>query len=81
MSSICKICEGKLEDGRVLPCGKWACNLCIDFLSTTDKKLMACKNCDKKHVIPPNGFPSESDSVPQIPEKKSEKTMTKREKK
>ena len=70
MSSICNICEGKLEDGRALPCGKWACNLCIDFLSTTDKKQMKCKNCDKKHEIPPNGFPSESDSVPQIHEAK-----------
>ena len=70
MSSICNICEGKLEDGRALPCGKWACNLCIDFLSTTDKKQMKCKNCDKKHEIPPNGFPPESDSVSQIHEAK-----------
>ena len=68
MSSICSICEGKLEDGRALPCGKWACNLCIDFLSTTDKKQMACKNCDKKHVVPPDGFPSESKSAAQTPE-------------
>jgi hypothetical protein len=54
---ICKICENKMVDPRLLPCGKSVCHRCVDILADTDKKKIKCQNCAKIHEIPDEGFP------------------------
>jgi hypothetical protein len=53
---ICKICENKMVDPRILPCGKSVCHQCLDILADTDKKKIKCQNCGKTHEIPDDGF-------------------------
>jgi hypothetical protein len=53
---ICKICDTKMVDPRLLPCGKSVCHRCVDFLADTDKKRIKCQNCAKIHEIPDEGF-------------------------
>jgi len=54
---ICKICENKMVDPRLLPCGKSVCQRCVDAIADTDKKRIKCENCAKIHEIPDEGFP------------------------
>ena len=61
---MCNICEEKLKDPRILPCGPSFCNRCILSESETETSLTAfgtktfkCQKCDKKHNIPLDGFP------------------------
>jgi hypothetical protein len=54
---ICKICENKMVDPRLLPCGKSVCHRCVDIIADTDKKRIKCENCAKIHEIPDEGFP------------------------
>jgi uncharacterized protein YoxC len=53
---ICKICDNKMVDPRLLPCGKSVCHRCVDYLADTDKKKIKCQNCGKIHEIPDGGF-------------------------
>jgi hypothetical protein len=53
---ICKICENKMVDPRILPCGKSVCHRCVDILADTDKKKINCESCAKIHEIPEEGF-------------------------
>jgi len=53
---ICKICDNKMVDPRILPCGKSVCHRCVDFLAGTDIKRIKCQNCAKIHLIPNDGF-------------------------
>jgi hypothetical protein len=53
---ICGVCEEKLVDPRLLPCGKSVCQKCVDFLADTNKKRIKCENCAKIHEIPEEGF-------------------------
>jgi hypothetical protein len=53
---ICTICDNKMVDPRLLPCGKSVCHRCVDFLADTDKKKIKCQNCAKTHEIPVGGF-------------------------
>jgi hypothetical protein len=53
---ICKICENKMVDPRILPCGKSVCHRCVDILADTNKKRIKCQYCAKIHEIPDNGF-------------------------
>jgi hypothetical protein len=53
---ICKICDNKMVDPRILPCGKSVCHRCVDILADTDKKKIKCQNCAKTHEIPDEGF-------------------------
>jgi hypothetical protein len=53
----CKICENKMVDPRLLPCGKSVCHRCVDIIAETDKKRIKCQNCAKTHEIPEEGFP------------------------
>ena len=53
---ICKICENKMVDPRLLPCGKSVCHRCVDLIVDTDKKRIKCQNCAKTHEIPEEGF-------------------------
>ena len=54
---ICFVCENKLDDPRLLPCGMSVCNKCVDFLSDTKKRIVKCQHCGKTHEIPQEGFP------------------------
>ncbi len=54
---ICKICENKMVDPRLLPCGKSVCHRCLDLIADTDKKRIKCQNCAKIHEILDSGFP------------------------
>ena len=54
---ICKICDNKMVDPRILPCGRSLCHRCVDLLIDTDKKRIKCQNCAKTHEIPDEGFP------------------------
>lgn len=61
---MCNICEEKLKDPRILPCGPSFCNRCILSESETETSLTAfgtktfkCQKCGKKHNIPQDGFP------------------------
>jgi uncharacterized protein YoxC len=53
---ICKTCERKMVDPRILPCGKSVCHRCVDLIADTDKKRIKCENCAKIHEIPDEGF-------------------------
>jgi hypothetical protein len=54
--SICKICENKIVDPRILPCGRSVCHRCVDLIADTDKKRIKCQHCGKIHEIPDDGF-------------------------
>ena len=54
---MCNVCEQKLRDPRMLPCGRSVCNSCIDTLADTNKKKIKCQDCGKVHEIPHEGFP------------------------
>ena len=58
---ICKICDCKLVDPIVLPCGKSICRKCVGILADTEKKYIKCENCEKNHEIPIDGFPLNQD--------------------
>lgn len=53
---LCDVCEGTLNDPRVLPCGKFICLVCIDFLLDSDRKIIKCRDCGKTHEVPNEGF-------------------------
>jgi hypothetical protein len=53
----CKICERKLDDPRILPCGRSFCNKCIFTIADTEKTRIKCLECAKIHEIPEQGFP------------------------
>jgi hypothetical protein len=53
---ICKICDNKMVDPRLLPCGMSVCHRCVDILADTDKNRIKCQNCGKIHEIPDGGF-------------------------
>jgi hypothetical protein len=54
---ICDVCDNKMVDPRLLPCGRSVCHRCVDILADTDKKKIKCQNCAKTHEIPDEGFP------------------------
>ena len=55
---ICDVCDNKLVDPRLLPCGKSVCHRCVDVLADSDKKRIKCQNCAKIHEIQIDvGFP------------------------
>jgi paraquat-inducible protein B len=53
---ICNVCENKMVDPRLLPCGMSVCHKCVDLLVDTDKQKIKCQNCAKTHEIPDDGF-------------------------
>jgi hypothetical protein len=54
---ICKICDRKLDDPRILPCGESFCNKCINDLADRDNNVIECQNCQTQHAILDGGFP------------------------
>ena len=55
---ICKICDCKLRDPRILPCGQFICHNCVEILRELDEKCVKCASCGETHEIPDKGFPS-----------------------
>ena len=53
----CKVCESKLKDPRILPCGQSVCAECIPDISDANKERIKCQSCSKTHEIPRDGFP------------------------
>jgi len=53
---ICKVCDNKIKDPRLLPCGRSVCHRCVDLIADTEKKRIKCQNCGKIHEIPDEGF-------------------------
>ena len=53
----CKNFTCKLEDNRLLPCGRSICSKCIDFLQSLNENRIKCLSCAEIHDIPANGFP------------------------
>ena len=53
----CEVCEHKMVDPRLLPCGKSVCHGCVDAIADKGKKRIECENCTKIHDIPDDGFP------------------------
>jgi len=66
---LCKICDQKFQDPRILPCGESYCNNCINsevnieaetahskVLYGAQTKTIKCQNCRKKHELPREGF-------------------------
>jgi hypothetical protein len=57
---ICIVCNRKLEDPRILPCGKSFCHKCIEEkLLEPNTNRINCQNCGNAHEKPLNqiGFP------------------------
>lgn len=54
---ICKLCNSKLIDPRVLNCGHTVCNKCIELIYNQQKKGIECLFCLRFHEMPKNGFP------------------------
>ena len=52
----CKVCESKLRNPVVLPCGNSICNECVDFLKVSKNDYLVCSDCHQTHIIPENGF-------------------------
>ena len=74
---ICKICECKLSDPRVLPCGNSICNNCIDFLINSGENHMKCRFCGKTHQVPSDGFPSNNELAELVKVKPNEVSRNK----
>ena len=53
---LCKICDQKLDDPRLLPCGRSVCHKCVDVLLDTDRQRIKCFYCAKTHDLPKDGF-------------------------
>jgi len=54
---VCNVCEQKMMDPRIFPCGKSVCNRCVDNLADANKNHLVCDDCGKTHEIPRDGFP------------------------
>jgi hypothetical protein len=54
---MCVVCETRIKDPRLLPCGQSICNLCVDIIADTAKVKVKCQSCGKCHEIPHEGFP------------------------
>jgi len=52
---ICTICEGRLENPKILPCGETICSFCVTSLKIVDK-MFKCLVCKKKHEMPIDGL-------------------------
>jgi hypothetical protein len=52
----CQICNNKLKDPKLLPCGESICERCIPVETFDSKKQ--CILCHEEHIIPVSGLPS-----------------------
>jgi hypothetical protein len=55
---ICPLCNEELNDPRLLPCGRTACNDCIlKELEKDQENILRCEFCTETHQMPEKGFP------------------------
>ena len=54
---ICKLCQQKLVDPRVLNCGNTVCHKCIIAIYDKQTNGFDCIFCFKFHIMPKIGFP------------------------
>ncbi len=52
---LCKHCEGRLQEPKILPCGETICSLCETSIQVNDQ-MFDCLVCKEKHKMPENGF-------------------------
>ncbi len=48
---LCKVCDSKLNDPRLLPCGQSVCGECVAKLADTSNQRIKCLNCFKNEPI------------------------------
>ena len=53
----CKYCEGRLEEPKLLPCGKSICSLCVSTIKLNQSSEYDCSACNQKHEMSKNGLP------------------------
>jgi hypothetical protein len=54
---LCKHCEGRLVEPKLLPCGETICSLCEASIQVNDR-IFECLVCKDKHDMPKNGLPN-----------------------
>jgi hypothetical protein len=52
---LCKNCEGRLEEPKILPCGETICSSCEASIQVNDR-IFDCLACKDKHKMPKNGL-------------------------
>jgi hypothetical protein len=40
---ICSVCDNKMVDPRILPCGRSVCHRCVDVIADKEKKRIKLK--------------------------------------
>ena len=53
---LCKHCEGRLVEPKLLPCGETICSSCEASIQVNDR-MFDCLACKQKHKMPKNGLP------------------------
>jgi hypothetical protein len=53
----CKKCEGRLDEPRILPCGRSICSFCLEYIKLTNNREFQCLICDELHEMPKKGLP------------------------
>jgi hypothetical protein len=53
---LCKHCEGRLVEPKLLPCGETICSLCETSIQVNDR-MFDCLVCKDKHDMSKNGLP------------------------
>jgi hypothetical protein len=53
---LCKHCEGRLVEPKLLPCGETICSSCEASIQVNDR-MFDCLVCKDKHDMPKNGLP------------------------
>ena len=52
----CKKRPKRLDESRLLPCGKTVCSECVLSIQVKEKEFQ-CLICQDKHEMPKNGLP------------------------
>ena len=53
---LCKKCNGRLNEPRILPCGESVCSYCVSTIQVQENKFN-CLICSKKHTMPDEDLP------------------------
>ena len=52
----CTKCNERLDEPRILPCGKSICSFCAESIKVKDRDFQ-CLICEDKHEMSKNGLP------------------------
>ena len=50
-------CRQRLDEPKMLPCGEIICSACVSLIQTTNS-MFRCLICDKMHIMPDEGLPT-----------------------